>query len=171
MIPFWSQSSLMLTDRGHMARMNEFRRCRAHGERAQWFGDEATFYMAIDGVHGNVINIRGRSAEAAAVPRYWESDMLPESMRLSSRHGGSAVFISAEFVNAPLEDREPEIDLYESLAMNVPAIIAQQSALKDGEQLTVPSFDRTWCGRRGGDRPAATKGAAAKGGHRWTLPL
>jgi predicted dehydrogenase len=60
--PFWSQSSLMLTDRGHMARMNEFRRCRAHGERAQWFGDEATFYMAIDGVHGHVINIRGRDA-------------------------------------------------------------------------------------------------------------
>lgn len=139
--PFWSQSSLMLTDRGHMARMNEFRRCRAHGERAQWFGDEATFYMAIDGVHGNVINIRGRQAEAAAVPRYWESDMLPEPMRHPSGHGGSAVFISAEFVNALLEDREPEINLYEALAMNVPGIIAHQSSLKDGEQLTVPSFD------------------------------
>lgn len=141
--PFWSQSSLMLTDRGHMARMNEFRRCRAHGERAQWFGDEATFYMAIDGVHGNVINIRGRRAEAAAVPRYWESDMLPEPMRRPSGHGGSAVFISAEFVNALLEDREPEIDVYESLAMNVPGIIAHQSSLQDGEQLTVPSFDPT----------------------------
>jgi predicted dehydrogenase len=141
--PFWSQSSLMLTDRGHMARMNEFRRCRAHGERAQWFGDEATLYMAIDGVHGNVINIRGRSAEAAAVPRYWESEMLPEPMRHTSGHGGSAVFISAEFVNALLEDREPEIDLYESLAMNVPGIIAHQSSFKDGEQLAVPSFDPT----------------------------
>jgi len=141
--PFWSQSSLMLTDRGHMARMNEFRRCRAHGERAQWFGDEATFYMAVDGVHGNVINIRGRSAEAAAVPQYWQSDMLPEPMRHPSGHGGSAVFISAEFVNALLEDREPEIDLYEALAMNVPGIVAHQSALNDGQQLPVPSFDRT----------------------------
>jgi predicted dehydrogenase len=141
--PFWSQSSLMLTDRGHMARMNEFRRCRAHGERAQWFGDEATFYMAIDGVHGNVINIRGRSAEAAAVPQYWQSDMLPEPMRHPSGHGGSAVFISAEFVNALLEDREPEIDLYEALALNVPGIVAHQSALNDGQQLPVPSFDRT----------------------------
>ena len=141
--PFWSQASLMLTDRGHMARMNEFRRCTAHGERAQWFGDAATFYMAISGVHGNVINVRGKSAEAVAVPQYWKSDMLPEPMRHASGHGGSAVFISAEFVNALLEDREPEIDIYESLAMNVPGIVAHQSALKDGEQLPVPSFDRT----------------------------
>jgi hypothetical protein len=67
--------------------------------------------------------------------------MLPESMRHDSGHGGSAVFISAECVNALLEDREPEIDLYQSLAMTVPGIVAQQSALKEGEQLDVPQFD------------------------------
>jgi hypothetical protein len=52
------------------------------------------------------------------------------------------VFISAEFVNALVEDREPEIDLYESLAMTVPGIVAHQSAFKDGEQLAVPQFER-----------------------------
>ena len=140
--PFWSQTSLMLTNRGHMARMNEFRRCAAHGERAQWFGDDATFYMAVGGLHGNTISVRGKGVEAAAVPQYWRSDMLPEPMRHDSGHGGSAVFISAEFVNSLLEDREPEIDLYESLAMNVPGIVANESSLKDGEQLSVPSFDR-----------------------------
>ena len=57
-------------------------------------------------------------------------------------HGGSAIFISAEFVNALLEAREPEIDLYESLAMTIPGIIGHQSALKDGEQLSVPQFER-----------------------------
>ncbi|MDY0168564.1 MAG: Gfo/Idh/MocA family oxidoreductase [Thermoguttaceae bacterium] len=140
--PFWSQSSLMLTDRGHMARMNEFRRCTVHGERAQWFGDDATFYMAVSGLHGNTVSIRGKGVEAVAVPQYWQSDMLPEAMRVPSGHGGSAVFISAEFVNALLEDREPEIDLYEALAMNVPGIVANESSLKDGEQLSVPQFDR-----------------------------
>jgi hypothetical protein len=97
--------------------------------------------MGIGGVHGDVINVRGKGAAAAAIPQYWKSDMLPEAMRHASGHGGSAVFISAEFVNALLEDREPAIDLYESLAMTVPGIVAHQSSLKDGEQLPVPQFD------------------------------
>ena len=63
-------------------------------------------------------------------------------MRHASGHGGSAVFISAEFINALLEEREPECDLYDSLAMTVPGIIGQQSALKGGEQLAVPQFAR-----------------------------
>ena len=68
--------------------------------------------------------------------------MLPEPMRLASGHGGSHVFISAEFINALLEDREPAIDLYESLAMTVPGIVAHESSLKNGEQMEVPQFDR-----------------------------
>jgi hypothetical protein len=32
--------------------------------------------------------------------------------------------------------------LYDSLAMTVPGIIAHQSAMKQGEQLTVPQFER-----------------------------
>jgi len=67
--------------------------------------------------------------------------MLPEPMRHESGHGGSHVLISAEFINALVEDREPEIDIYASLAMTVPGIVAQQSSLKDGEQLPVPQFD------------------------------
>ena len=51
------------------------------------------------------------------------------------------MFISAEFINALLEDREPAIDLYEGLAMTVPGIIAHQSSLQEGQQLVVPSFD------------------------------
>ena len=139
--PFWCQASMMLTDRGHMCRVNEFRRCTNYGDRAQWFGDEATFYTPLSGVHESVINVRGKRAEVVAVPQYCKSDLLPEPMRRPSGHRGSAIFISAEFVNALLEDREPEIDLYESLAMTVPGIVAHQSSFKDGEQLSVPQFD------------------------------
>jgi hypothetical protein len=63
-------------------------------------------------------------------------------MRLDSGHGGSHVFLSAEFINALVEDREPDINVYEALAMNVPGIVAHQSALKNGEQMKVPSFDK-----------------------------
>ncbi len=138
--PFWNQASLMLTDRGHTCRCNVFYVCNAHGERAQWFGDRATLYMPKGGVHGAVEAERGRGAHPVEIPPYWKSDMLPEPMRHESGHGGSHAFISAEFVNALLEDREPEIDLYASLAMTVPGIVAQQSSLADGEQLPVPAF-------------------------------
>ncbi len=138
--PFFCQSAMMLTDQGHLCRVNEFRYCVPYGERAQWFGDQATLYMAVGGVHGNVVNRKGQGAKPVAVPDYWKSDMLPEPMRHASGHGGSAVFISAEFINALIEDREPEIDLYESLAMTVPGIVAHESSLKGGEQLTVPQF-------------------------------
>ena len=140
--PFWSQASMMLTDKGHMCRCNVFWICQARGERAQWFGNNGTLYMPNAGVHGAVEKIRGKGAAPVSVPQYWKSDMLPEQMRHASGHGGSAVFISAEFVNALLEDREPAIDLYESLAMTVPGIVGQQSSLKDGQQLAVPQFER-----------------------------
>ena len=57
-------------------------------------------------------------------------------------HGGSHGSLMHEFVSAILEDREPIIDVYEALAMTVPGIIAHQSALKDGEALKIPQFDR-----------------------------
>ena len=139
--PFLSSASMMLTSANHMCRCNEFRWCVPYGERAQWFGDQATLYMEVPGVNGNVLNARGQAVRPAEIPNYLNSDMLPESMRHPSGHGGSAVFISAEFVNALIEDREPVIDLYEGLAMTVPGIVAHQSALKGGEQLEVPNFD------------------------------
>jgi len=139
--PHWNQASLMRTDQGHICRCNVFYVCNAGGERAQWFGDKATLYMPAQGVHGAVENVRGEGARPVAIPQYWKSDMLPDTMRHESGHGGSQTFISAEFVNALVEDREPEIDLYESLAMTVPGIVAQESALKQGEQLPVPQFD------------------------------
>ena len=67
--------------------------------------------------------------------------MLPEAMRHASGHDGSHTFLTAEFINALVEDREPVVNVYESLAMTVPGIVAHQSSLKSGEQLPVPSFD------------------------------
>lgn len=140
---FWNEASTMRTDKGHMFRCNVFWLCAAGGERAQWFGDKASLYMANGGLHPDVKRHRMTGVEKGfTVPDYWRSDMLPAPMRHKSGHGGSAIFISAEFVNALLENREPVIDLYESLAMTVPGIVAHQSALKEGEQLIVPQFDR-----------------------------
>ncbi len=57
-------------------------------------------------------------------------------------HGGSHGHLSNEFITAIIEDREPLVNVYEALAMTVPGIIAHQSALKDGETLDVPQYER-----------------------------
>lgn len=152
--PFWNASALMQTDRGNMCRCNVFWLCAAHGERAQWFGDKATLYMKNGSVHNAKLNFRTKgdtvsyldlptqTGGSVNVPVYWKTDMLPQAMRHDSGHGGSHTFLSAEFVNALLEERSPAVDVYEALAMTAPGIIAHDSALKEGEQLDVPQFDR-----------------------------
>ncbi|KPK38839.1 MAG: oxidoreductase [Phycisphaerae bacterium SG8_4] len=57
-------------------------------------------------------------------------------------HGGSHGQLSNEFITSIIEDREPLVNIYEALAMTVPGIIAHQSALKDGETLAIPQYER-----------------------------
>jgi len=57
-------------------------------------------------------------------------------------HGGSHGPLMHEFISAILENREPLVNIYEALAMTVPGIVAHQSALKGGELLKIPQFDR-----------------------------
>ena len=154
--PNWNEAALMQTNKGNMVRCNVFWLCAAHGERAQWFGDKANFYMTKGGVHGAALKFRTATDTATdtatrydlptqegaeiSIPEYWKSDMLPEPMRHSSGHGNSHAFISAEFINALLDGRSPAINVDDALAMTVPGIVAHESALKDGEQLKVPQF-------------------------------
>ena len=147
--PFWSQSALMQTNRGNMVRCNVFWMVGGHGERARWYGEKGSLLMEVRGLHDDawvsrstVLDGRERT-EILEIPDYWKSDMLPPLMRHGSGHDGSHPFLAAEFVNALVDDREPVIDVYESLAMTVPGIVAHQSSLKNGEQLAVPSFDRS----------------------------
>jgi hypothetical protein len=142
--PFSSQASIMQTDRGHMCRCNVFWLVAGIAERAQWFGTKGTLYMDNMDVHASVWkpNQLKTPMTRVEIPDYWKTEMLPEPMRHASGHGGSHVFLAAEFVNALLEDREPSVNVYEALAMTVPGIVAHQSSLRNGEQLKVPSFDR-----------------------------
>lgn len=71
---------------------------------------------------------------------WWKTDMLPESLRHASGHGGSHVFITHEFIDALVNNRRPAVDIHEALAYTVPGIVAHQSALKGGESLKIPQF-------------------------------
>ena len=55
-------------------------------------------------------------------------------------HGGSHGQLMSEFVLSILEDRKPLVDVVQALNMTVCGIIANQSALKDGERMRVPQY-------------------------------
>ncbi|MBI4583458.1 MAG: Gfo/Idh/MocA family oxidoreductase [Planctomycetes bacterium] len=136
--PFNAQVAIFQTDKGHISRCNVIFDGTEHGERAQWFGTRLSYFMA--GSSGQPFRIAGKEApDWKEAPRFWER--LPEPLRRDSGHGGSHPFIAHEFIAALVEDREPAVDLYESLAMTAPGIAAHQSALRGGEQMKVPSFD------------------------------
>jgi predicted dehydrogenase len=142
--PFSCQAAIMQTDRGHMSRCNVFWVVAGIAERAQWFGSKGTLYMQNMDVHEDSWkpNEQDGQVTRVTIPEYWKSNMLPEPLRHNSGHGDSHVFLTAEFINALVEDREPAVNVYEALAMTVPGIVAHDSSLKNGEQLKVPSFDR-----------------------------
>ena len=138
--PFDTCAALMKTDRGHICRCNVVWAGTNFGERAQWFGTKMSFFTP-NYASGQPFRMHGPTAPRwKELPDYLQR--LPKPMRVKTGHGNSHTFLTHEFIAAIVEDREPVIDIYESLAMTVPGIIAQQSALKGGEQLKVPNFDR-----------------------------
>lgn len=139
--PFNNEVALGITEQGNVCRFSVFWGGTAHGERAQWFGEKMTCYMGGSGGQPAAMQKAGEGSQPWDVTSYWQTERLPESMRHKSGHGGSASFLSAEFVEALLEGREPTVDVYESIAMTAPGLVAHESALQGGAQLDVPSFD------------------------------
>ncbi|MCC6698004.1 MAG: Gfo/Idh/MocA family oxidoreductase [Candidatus Hydrogenedentes bacterium] len=155
--PFWNGSAMFSTDKGHAFRMNVWWKGAHRGcERAQWIGDQMSFYTYNPLGIGPVIVRSGKRMEKDdagfereapefenyEVPQYWSTDLLPEPLRHDTGHEGSHAFLTHEFIDALVNGRRPAVDVYEALAYTVPGIIAHQSALRDGEYMKIPQFDR-----------------------------
>jgi hypothetical protein len=140
--PFNNEMAIGITDKGNICRFGVFWMVAAHGERGQWLGEKMSCYMTGSGGQPQTKKKMNGRCEPWRVPNYWDTDRLPKPMRHNSGHGGSAAFLSAEFIDAIVENREPTVDIYEAIAMTAPGIVAHQSAMKGGEQLEVPSFDK-----------------------------
>ena len=136
--PFRNMMGLFKTDAGSICRCNVAWHLHSSGERAQWIGEHAALYMQSGSGQPFVFKHKGKP-DQTTLGDYM--DLLPEPMRVATGHGNSHTFITREFSTALIEDREPAVDLYESLAMTVPGIVANQSAKKGGKQLAVPCFD------------------------------
>jgi predicted dehydrogenase len=103
----------------------------------------------VQGHHGEVGRVYGQLGSMIGTTYHGSAKELPDITRpplppgvAAGGHGGSHGQLSHEFVCAILEDRAPLVDVYEALAMTVPGIVAHSSALKDGEQIPVPQFER-----------------------------
>src|SRR5690606_38399666 len=99
-------------------------------ERAEYFGDKMSFFFPNPHGLGASIVRKGQSLEkdsggferhrnefaAYTVPEWWNTELLPPSLRHSSGHEGSHTFITHEFIDALVRDRRPAIDVYEAIA-------------------------------------------------------
>lgn len=153
--PFWNETALFKTDRGGAFRVAVYWKGAHRGtERAQWYGDRMSFFMADPNGLGPVIVRSGKQTERDDAgferqlspfeqydqPLWWKTDMLPKPLRHNSGHGGSHTFLTHEFIDALMHGRKPAIDVHEALAYTVPGIIAHESALHGGRQMKVPVY-------------------------------
>jgi predicted dehydrogenase len=154
--PFWNESAMFRTNKGHAFRVNIWWKGAHRGtERAEWIGDKMSLYgPTANGMAPVIVRTANQTEtddagfvralpefETYDQPEWWNTEMLPGPLRHGSGHGGSHSFLTHEFIDAVLHDRRPVIDVYEALAYTVPGIIAHESALKGGELMDIPQFD------------------------------
>lgn len=130
--PFDSEIALFRTSEGGASRMSVCWGTRgSHGESGHVRGEKASMEGT---AFSPISDLKGTKLELAKPP-------LPPGMPAGG-HGGSHGYLTDEFVNSILQERDPLVNVAWSLNMTVPGIIAHQSALKSGEMLPVPQF--TW---------------------------
>jgi predicted dehydrogenase len=154
--PFWNETAFFKTNRGNAFTGEVCWKGALIGtERGEWHGDKMSFYAEYKGVKTHQVKTSEKQgtddggfkiAEPEMVaykqPLWWQTDMLPEPLHHDSGHGGSHTFITHEFVDAIINNRQPEVNIYEALAYTAPGIIAHESALKKGEYMAIPNFDK-----------------------------
>ncbi|MBN1443150.1 MAG: Gfo/Idh/MocA family oxidoreductase [Planctomycetes bacterium] len=140
--PFWSETALFKTDRGHALRVHVYWKVAAGGcERAQWYGDRMSFFTPDALGRPAMVHERGKPPERFETPSYWQTE-LPEPLRRPSGHGGSHTFLTHEFIDALVSGRRPAIDVYEAVAFTAPGIVAHRSSREGGRQMKIPDFGK-----------------------------
>ena len=155
--PFWNTTAFFKTSGGHSSRISVFWHVAAGGtERGGFYGDRMSYLMArperspntvvtISKEGKTVIDANGYPEGDVKVAAYDQPnhfEMLPESLRVRSGHGGSHTFITHEFVSAIAEDRVPAVNVWEAIAYTAPGIVAHQSALRGGETLKIKDYGK-----------------------------
>ncbi len=155
--PFWNETAFFKTNKGNPFRVEvNWKGALQGAERGEWRGDKMSFYYPQTGdKEFTIVKVADKIGhddagfqhtanivEPYKVPLWWQTDMLPEPLRHNSGHEGSHTFITHEFIDSLVNNRQPEVNIYEALAYTAPGIVAHESALKGGEYLKIPNFDK-----------------------------
>ena len=155
--PFWNTTAFFKTSGGHSSRISVFWHVAAGGtERGGFYGDRMSNIMARPEHSPNtqvtitkngktVIDANGYPEGDVKIVAYDQPnhhEMLPESLRVRSGHGGSHTFLVHEFVSAIAENRTPSVNVWEAIAYTAPGIVAHQSALRGGETMKIKDYGK-----------------------------
>ncbi len=150
--PFIHTVALFKTSKGHCSRISIGWNIAAQGtERGMFYGDKMSFIMARpEGSPNTVVEqkidanspfgVFGGEAQSRAFEQPKYLDRLPEALRTASGHGNSHPFITHEFISAIIEDRHPEVNIWEAIAYTMPGVIAHQSALAGGACMKIRDY-------------------------------
>lgn len=137
---------------GHCCRISIGWHIAAQGtERGLFYGDQMSYIMARpEGSPNTVVEqkfdpnspfgVLGGEAVARPFDQPNHFEKLPEPLRIKTGHGNSHAFITHEFISAILEDRHPEVNVWEAIAYTLPGIIAHKSALAGGACMKIPDY-------------------------------
>ena len=155
--PFWNETAFFTTSGGGGFRVGVYWNAAVGGtERGHWYGDKMSFFDPLPNGLGPIVRRAANQTErddggfertlaeheAYNQPKWWRTEMLPEPLRHDSGHDGSHTFLTHEFIDALINGRAPTVGIDEALNMTVPGIIAHQSALSGGLQMSIPVYGR-----------------------------
>lgn len=128
-----------------------FMNARPYVESFSVYGDRRGFEWEQDWDGGHRLftmepyapGMRGRPVRTETVVPPFRPDLLPPEIASFAEgpHGGSHPHLVHEFVRSVVEDRPPRVDAVTAADWTAPGICAHLSALRDGEPVTVPSFE------------------------------
>lgn len=133
---FGNEIALYRMSNGAVVRHSELRRIGHPGrEGFRLFGTEGSFLWDEGGSHWTTRE-RSTPVDVETV-----REPLPEALASNlGGHGGSHAYLVHEFLSACAEERQPRINVWEAMRYVAPGIVAHQSALRDGEVLSVPDW-------------------------------
>lgn len=137
----WNTVALYRTAGGVLWRVSEFWHLGTAGwDRGVMQGATLRLEWPVEGGRGARV-LGGEARQDLPHDDGFES--LPAPLRVPSADGGTHAHITHEFIRAIIEKRRPIVDVREAVHRAASAILARQSAQKNGEAMPIPDFEGT----------------------------
>ncbi|MDO5309012.1 MAG: Gfo/Idh/MocA family oxidoreductase [Planctomycetia bacterium] len=131
--PFGTEVALFQTSEGGSARM------AVSWDSCGWGGETGRMRGEIGAVNGGYAAIDEKTQELVNKLGDLRKPQLPPTVGAGG-HGGSHGYLGSNFIESVLKGVHPLVNVAVALNTTVGGIVAHQSALRDGELLTIPQY-------------------------------